>query len=105
MYSGERDMVNPEKYLQTVMTLVRVKGCVTRRFLVDFFAKKYSMDRAMAGEAVKSTVRKLRRRGIITLRGPGVYCWNVPAAAPAAVQAPAELPEPQTITLDLESPG
>jgi hypothetical protein len=96
-------MVNPEKYLQTVMTLVRVKGCVTRRFLVDFFVKKYSMDRAGAGEAVKSTVRKLRRRGIITLRGPGVYCWNVPTVAPVAAPAPAEpeAPEPpQTITLE-----
>jgi hypothetical protein len=100
-------MVNPEKYLQVVMTLVRVKGCVTRRFLVDFFARKYSMDRAAAGEAVKSTVRKLRRRGIITLKGPGVYCWNVPTAAPATTPAPAEpaLPEPQVITLDLEPPG
>jgi len=96
-------MVNPEKYLQTVMTLVRVKGCVTRRFLVDFFAKKYSLPRKDASDAVKSTVRKLRRRGIITLKGPGVYCWNVPAA-PAATPAPAEpeLPEPQTITVTLD---
>jgi hypothetical protein len=100
-------MANPEKYLQVAMTLIRVKGCVSRRFLVDFFAKKYSLDRAGAGEAVKSTVRKLRRRGIITLKGPGVYCWNVPTAAPAATPASAEPPEPQTITLtlDLESPG
>ena len=96
--------MNPEKYLQTVMTLVRVKGCVTRRFLVDFFAKKYSLPRKDASDAVKSTVRKLRRRGIITLKGPGVYCWNVPTAAPAAAQAPAEpeLPEPQTITVTLD---
>jgi hypothetical protein len=100
-------MVNPERYLQTVMTLVRVKGCVTRRFLIDFFSKKHAMDRREAGEAVKSTVRKLRRRGIITLKGPGVYCWNVPTAAPAATPASAEPPEPQTITLtlDLESPS
>jgi hypothetical protein len=100
-------MVNPEKYLQTAMTLIRARGCVTRRFLVDFMVKKYSMDRARAGEAVKSTVRKLRRRGIITLKGPGVYCWNVPTAAQATAPAPAEpaLPEPQVITLDLESPG
>jgi hypothetical protein len=98
-------MANPEKYLQVTMTVIRAKGCVTRRFLVEFFAKKYSMDRAGAGEAVKSAVRKLRRRGIIALRGPGVYCWNVPAAA-ATPPAPAEpeLPEPQTITLSLESP-
>ena len=95
-------MVNPEKYLQVVMTLVRAKGCVTRRFLVDFMAKKYSMDKQKAGEAVKSTVRKLRRRRIIALKGPGVYCWNVPAAAQAAAPAPAEpgTPEPQTITLE-----
>jgi hypothetical protein len=100
-------MANPEKHLQTLITLVRVKGCVTRRFLVDFFSKKYSLDKTRAGETVKSAVRKLRRRGIIALKGPGVYCWNVPAAAPAAQPAPAEpeLPEPQTITLDLESPG
>jgi hypothetical protein len=100
-------MVNPEKYLQVVMTLVRAKGCVTRRFLVDFFTKKYSMDRAGASDAVKSTIRKLRRRGIITLKGPGVYCWNVPAAAKTWPPEPAEPepPEPQTITLDLESPS
>jgi hypothetical protein len=99
-------MVNPEKYLQVTMTLVRAKGCVTRRFLVDFFAKKYSLPKKDASDAVKSVVRKLRRRGIITLRGPGVYCWNVPAAAPAATPAPAEpeLPEPQTIAVTLESP-
>jgi hypothetical protein len=97
-------MVNPEKYLQTVMTLVRVKGCVTRRFLVDFFAKKYSLPRKDASDAVKSTIRKLRRRGIIALKGPGIYCWNVPTAAPAATPAPAEpeLPEPQTITVTLD---
>jgi hypothetical protein len=89
-------MVNPEKYLQVVMTLVRAKGCVTRRFLVDFVAKKYSMDKQKAGEAVKSTVRKLRRRRIIALKGPGVYCWNVPTAAPAEPGTP----EPQTITLE-----
>jgi hypothetical protein len=95
-------MVNPEKYLQTVMTLVRARGCVTRRFLVDFFSKKYAMDRAGAGEAVKSTIRKLRRRGVITLKGPGVYCWNVPTATPTVAPIPAgpELPEPQTITLE-----
>jgi len=100
-------MVNPEKYLQTAMTLIRARGCVTRRFLVDFMAKKYSMDKQKAGEAVKSTVRKLRRRGIVALKGPGIYCWNVPVAAPAPVEEPAEpvLPEPQVITLDLESPS
>jgi hypothetical protein len=56
---------------------------------------------------VKSTIRKLRRRGIITLKGPGVYCWNVPAATKTWPPEPAEpgSPEPQTITLDLESPG
>ncbi len=99
-------MANPEKHLQVVITLVRVKGCVTRRFLVDFFMKKYSMDRARANDAVKSVARKLRRRGIITLKGPGVYCWNVPTAASATAPAPEppELPEPQTITLSLESP-
>ncbi len=98
-------MVNPEKYLQVVMTLVRVKGCVTRRFLVDFFSKKYALPRKDASDAVKSTVRKLKRRGIITLKGPGVYCWNVPAAsATAPAPEPPELPEPQTITLSLESP-
>jgi hypothetical protein len=97
-------MVNPEKYLQVVITLVRVKGCVTRRFLVDFFAKKYSLPRKDASDAVKSTVRKLKKRGIITLKGPGVYCWNVPTATPATTQAPAEpeLPEPQTITVTLD---
>ncbi len=99
-------MVNPEKYLQVTMTLVRAKGCVTRRFLVDFFSKKYALPKKDASDAVKSVVRKLRRRGIITLKGPGVYCWNVPTAAPDATPAPPEpeLPEPQTITVTLESP-
>ena len=94
-------MANPEKYLQVVITLVRVKGCVTRRFLVDFFMKKYALSRESASDAVKSTTRKLRRRGIIALKGPGVYCWNVPTAT---TQAPAEpeLPEPQTITVTLD---
>jgi hypothetical protein len=75
---------------------------VTRRFLVDFFAKKYSLPKEDASDAVKSTTRRLRRRGIIVLKGPGVYCWNVPAAATPAPAAEPELPEPQTITVTLD---
>jgi hypothetical protein len=95
--------VNPEKHLQFFMTIARARGCVTRRALIELFMKKFSLDRQKAGDAVKSAARKLRRRGVIALRGPGIYCWNVPTAAPAAATpAPAEpgTPEPQTITLE-----
>jgi hypothetical protein len=108
IYTRVGDMVNPEKYLQFFMTVAWARGCVTRRALVELFMKKFSLDKAKAGDAVKSTARKLRRRGIITLKGPGVYCWNVPAAAktgPAKTPPEPGPPEPQTITLDLESLG
>jgi hypothetical protein len=96
-------MANPEKHLQYFMTVVRARGCVTRRALVELFMKKFSLDKAKAGDAVKSAARKLRRRAIITLKGPGVYCWNVPTAAKTELlKAPPEpgLPEPATITLE-----
>jgi hypothetical protein len=89
--------VHKEKYLQVTITLVRAKGCVTRRFLIDFYMKKFGLSGDDVVNAVKSTVKKLRARGVITLKGPGVYCWNVPTAAPAPVEEPAE---PITITLD-----
>jgi hypothetical protein len=96
-------MVNPEKYLQYFMTITRARGCVTRRALIELFMKKFALDKTKAGEAVKSAARKLRRRGIIALKGPGVYCWNVPAAAKTSLpRAPPEPgpPEPVTITLE-----
>jgi len=89
--------VHKEKYLQVTMTVIRAKGCVTRRFLIDFYMKKFGLSGDDVINAVKSAVKKLRARGIITLKGPGVYCWNVPAAAPAPVEEPAE---PVTATLD-----
>jgi hypothetical protein len=93
--------VNPEKYLQFFMDVVRARGCVTRRTLIDLFMKKFSLTKKEAGDNVKSTARKLRRRGIIVLKGPGVYCWNVPAAAkPSKAQREPVLPEPVTITLE-----
>jgi hypothetical protein len=96
-------MVNPEKYQQFFMTIVRARGCVTRRAMIELFMKKFSLDKIKAGEAVKSTARKLRRRGVITLKGPGIYCWNVPAAAktsPSKTPQEPVLPEPATITLE-----
>jgi hypothetical protein len=89
--------VHKEKYLQVTITLVRAKGCVTRRFLIDFYMKKFGLSGDDVINAVKSTVKKLRARGIITLKGPGVYCWNIPAAAPVPAEEPAE---PITVTLD-----
>jgi hypothetical protein len=90
--------VHREKYLQVTMTVIRAKGCVTRRFLLEFYVKKFGLSGSEAVNAVKNIVKKLRARGIITLKGPGVYCWNVPTAVPIAVEEPAE---PITITLDL----
>jgi hypothetical protein len=89
--------VHKEKYLQVTITLVRAKGCVTRRFLIDFYMKKFGLSGDDVINAVKSTVKKLRARGIITLKGPGVYCWNVPAAAVPSVAEPAE---PIAVALD-----
>ncbi len=96
--------MNPEKYLQFFMTITWARGCVTRRVLVELFMKKFSLTRREARGAVKSTARKLKRRGIIASKGPGVYCWNVPAAAKACrPETPQELEPPKPATITLES--
>ncbi len=64
--------------MQVFIDLIREKGCVTRRYLVDYIVTNHSLPEERATNIVDDTVDVLLKRNIITRKGRGVYCWAGP---------------------------
>jgi hypothetical protein len=65
-----------EKYLQTIIDIIRDKGCTTRRLIIEQLLQLdpdigYRRAERVADEVLSS----LLRRGIIVRKGRGVYCF------------------------------
>jgi hypothetical protein len=66
-----------EKWIQLFIDIVREKRCVTRRYLIDYMIK-HSIPEERVANIVDDTVDALLKRGVITRKGRGVYCWAGP---------------------------
>jgi len=64
-----------EKWLQLVIDIVRERGCVTRRFIVDEL-QSLSITQNQAERIADETLESLLKRGVIVRKGRGVYCWS-----------------------------
>ena len=67
-----------EKWLQLIMDIVRGKGCVTRRYIIDQLLQ-LNLTQKQAEKVVDDTVDVLLRRGVIVRKGRGLYCWAGPS--------------------------
>jgi aryl-phospho-beta-D-glucosidase BglC (GH1 family) len=68
-----------EKYLQTVMDLIRSKGCATRRYIIDQLTQiNPNLTSMQAERIVDELIESLLKRGVIVRKGRGMYCWNAP---------------------------
>jgi hypothetical protein len=67
-----------EKWLQAFIDVIREKRCVTRRYLVDYIVTKHEIPVERALDIVDDTLAALVKRGVITRKGRGVYCWAGP---------------------------
>jgi len=67
-----------EKWIQLFIDIVREKRCVTRRYLIDYVTTKHNIPEERAANIVDDTVDALLKRGVITRKGRGVYCWAGP---------------------------
>ncbi len=65
-----------EKYLQVVMDLVRAKGCVTRRYVVEQLQQQLQLAQESAKRVADKTLRSLVERDVVARKGRGVYCWQ-----------------------------
>jgi predicted transcriptional regulator len=64
-----------ERYLQVVMDIIMSKKCVTRRYIVDQLVATFNLSFKQAERATAETLESLIKRGLITRKGRGVYCW------------------------------
>jgi DNA polymerase elongation subunit (family B) len=65
-----------EKYLQTVIDVIRNKGCATRRLIIEELLRlDPDMGYRRAERAADEVIDSLLRRGIIVRKGRGVYCF------------------------------
>jgi hypothetical protein len=67
--------VAKEKYLQVVMDLVRAKGCVTRRYVVEQLQQQLRLAPGSAERVADRTLGSLAERKVVARKGRGVYCW------------------------------
>jgi len=67
--------VAKEKYLQAVMDLVRAKGCVTRRYVVEQLQQQLQLTLGRAERVADRTLGSLAERKVVARKGRGVYCW------------------------------
>jgi predicted transcriptional regulator len=65
-----------EKYLQVVIDLVRAKGCVTRRHVVEQLQQQLRLPPESTEKAADRALRSLVERGVVARKGRGVYCWQ-----------------------------
>jgi hypothetical protein len=64
-----------ERYLQAVIDLVRAKGCVTRRYVVEQLQQQLQLAPESAKRAADKALRSLVERKVVARKGRGVYCW------------------------------
>jgi hypothetical protein len=64
-----------EKYLQVVIDLVRAKGCVTRRYVVEQLQQQLQLTPKNARRVADKTLGSLVERKVVARKGRGVYCW------------------------------
>jgi predicted transcriptional regulator len=67
-----------EKYLQEIMDVIHSKGCVTRRFIVDYLIQQLKLSQQQSENIVDEVLASLVKRNVITRKGRGVYCWADP---------------------------
>jgi predicted transcriptional regulator len=67
-----------ERWLQIFIDLVKEKGCVTRRFIIDHLVNTYNISHKQAERIADDIIESLVKRNIITRKGRGVYCWAGP---------------------------
>jgi Mn-dependent DtxR family transcriptional regulator len=65
-----------ERYLQAIIDMVRSKGCITRRYIVDQLASTFNIARKQAERAAAEALESLVKRGLVVRKGRGVYCWS-----------------------------
>ena len=65
-----------EKYLQIIIDVIRVKGCVTRRFIVDQLIITRNLSYKQAERVADEALESLLKRNIVVRKGRGVYCWS-----------------------------
>jgi hypothetical protein len=68
--------VAKEKYLQAVIDLVRAKGCVTRRYVVEQLQQQLQLTPESAKRVADKALGSLVARKVIARKGRGVYCWQ-----------------------------
>jgi hypothetical protein len=57
------------------MDLVRAKGCVTRRYVVEQLQQQLKLTQATAERVADRTLASLVERKVVARKGRGVYCW------------------------------
>jgi hypothetical protein len=68
-----------EKYLQTIIDIVKTKGCVTRRYIIDqLLQMNLNLTAKQAEYIVDDIIYSLVRRNVVVRRGRGLYCWAGP---------------------------
>jgi predicted transcriptional regulator len=67
-----------ERWLQIFIDLVKEKGCVTRRFIIDHLVNTHNTSHKQAERIADDIIESLVKRNIITRKGRGVYCWAGP---------------------------
>jgi hypothetical protein len=67
-----------EKWVQVFIDIIKAKGCVTRHYVIDYIVNSYNIPRGKALNIVDDTLANLVKRGVITRKGRGVYCWSGP---------------------------
>jgi predicted DNA-binding transcriptional regulator len=64
-----------EKYIQPIMDVIRAKGCATRRYIIDELMRQFKLSKKQAERVAAEALESLLKRGVITRKGRGVYCW------------------------------
>jgi Mn-dependent DtxR family transcriptional regulator len=72
---GRGREVVKERYLQAVIDLVRSKGCVTRRYVVERLQQHLQLTPESVEKAADRALRSLVERKVVARKGRGVYCW------------------------------
>jgi dimeric dUTPase (all-alpha-NTP-PPase superfamily) len=75
--SSGSEMVR-EKYLQTIIDIVKTKGCATRRYIIELLQMNLNLTAKQAEYVVDDIIYSLVRRNVVVRRGRGVYCWAGP---------------------------
>jgi predicted DNA-binding transcriptional regulator len=62
------------KYMWRVYDLIRERGCVAWKVVVDTLAREFNLETKKAERAATSSLKALLKRNLIEKRGYGTYC-------------------------------